>query len=651
MPPKCTDTVSTRSQAKSKAAAAPPAAETPETGTSKRGGRPQGTENWTIPQLKVLFKAILHYGPTGQLAWGEITNHYNQTFGPNTRESKFVRQKYQRTLDKARKKPTGGTKLDWRYKIALKVEAELSRRSAIRPINDRHAAGGGALETPEFTESDIDRDSGDKDEDEDEEGGDDAEEHDELSKYKRRYEPLRRSHEWEGLDGSEFKRKDDPMADAPGTAVAHETTTAPPPNRRHSSNSSIEELPPPYKVALSGPSTSKTAPKTAPKSTPKSAPKPTPKPAPKPVSKLTPTSKSAPAPKPTVASATLIDPFATLMRKKPPVKGQPLASSPTAPAAKALQPTPKAEPSKGKGKAQKGSSSDVKYLPCNITSHPAPSSSKKRKAIEEEYTGEARKLLRKASKVFDTNTQEDVIRMHMEGTFLNSSMFQLQDKVSGLERELRDQQAGHERELREEQRLHAEESRRERQQLEDELRKERQLRNEEHEKRIVAKNTAARSAQQAPSFNLETLTLLMRMFGSNTNPLAPLPTSAIPPIPAPFAGGNSPLGVQGAVGANQGGFSTNVPSTIQQLVWTPPQVQQALNTSAQQVYAPADGSRAGNPAYTPVSPIPMAVDCPLASSPPLSHVVGEPSDRVIDLSPAPPDEVPEGSNHGPTMDN
>ncbi|KAG8687718.1 hypothetical protein FRC08_011834, partial [Ceratobasidium sp. 394] len=53
------DTVSTRSQAKSKAAAAPPAAETPETGTSKRAGRPQGTENRTTPQLKVLFKAIL----------------------------------------------------------------------------------------------------------------------------------------------------------------------------------------------------------------------------------------------------------------------------------------------------------------------------------------------------------------------------------------------------------------------------------------------------------------------------------------------------------------------------------------------------------------------------------------------------------------
>ncbi|KAG8720588.1 hypothetical protein FRC08_018800 [Ceratobasidium sp. 394] len=286
-----------------------------------------------------------------------------------------------------------------------------------------------------------------------------------------------------------------------------------------------------------------------------------------------------------------------------------------------------------------------------MISHPAPSSSKKWKATEEEYTGKAHELLRKASKVFEMNTQEYAICMHMEGMFLNSLMFQLQDKVSGLERELWDQQAGHERELHKEWQLHDEESHRECQRLKDELHEEQWLSNEEREKHIVAKNAAARSTQQAPSFNLETLTLLARMFGSNTNPLAPLPTSANPPIPVPFASGNLPLGVQGAVGANQGGSGANVPSTIQQPVWMPPQVQQALNTSPQQVYIPADGSRAGNPAYTPASPIPMAVDCPLASSPPLSHVIGEPSDHIIDLSPAPPDEVPEGWNHGPAMDN
>ncbi|KAG8688314.1 hypothetical protein FRC08_011506 [Ceratobasidium sp. 394] len=285
--------VSTHSQAKSKsrAAAVLPAAETPETGTSKRAGHPQGTENWTTPQMKVLFKVILQYGLVGQLAWGEIANHYNQTFSPNTHNSKSVRQKYQRTLAEARKKPTGGAKLDWRYKIALKVEAELSRRSAICPINDRHAAAGGALETPEFTESNIDGDSGDKDEDE--EGGDDSEERDELSEYEWRYGPLGCFQEWEGVDGSEVESND-----------------TPPPDRHHSSNSSIEELPPPYKVALSGLGASKTAPKPAPKSTPKSAPKSapklTPKPAPKPVPKPTPTPKSAPAPKPVIASTTLI---------------------------------------------------------------------------------------------------------------------------------------------------------------------------------------------------------------------------------------------------------------------------------------------------------------------------------------------------------
>ncbi|KAG9076589.1 hypothetical protein FS749_011593, partial [Ceratobasidium sp. UAMH 11750] len=113
----------------------------------------------------------------------------------------------------------GGAKLDWHYKITLKVEAELSQRSAIHPIDNCLAAAGGVLETPEFTESNINHDS--RDEDEDEEGGDDAaKEHNKLSEFEWCYGLLRCSQEWEGVDGSKFECEDNPMANTCGMLAA-----------------------------------------------------------------------------------------------------------------------------------------------------------------------------------------------------------------------------------------------------------------------------------------------------------------------------------------------------------------------------------------------------------------------------------------------
>ncbi|KAG9095377.1 hypothetical protein FS749_010563 [Ceratobasidium sp. UAMH 11750] len=301
----------------------------------------------------------------------------------------------------------------------LKIKAELSRRSAIRPIDDHHAAGGSLVDLPEFTESDIDCDSEDEDEDGEGEGHD--EERDKLSEYEWRYGPLCHSNEWEGLGGSDFEHEDDPMADAPGTTAAPEATTAPPPDRHRSSDSSIEELPPPYNAAQAGSSASKPTPKPVPKPTPKSTPKSAPKSAPKPTPKSVPPPKKSaptPAPKSIPTSASIPEPFPTSTRKKLSVKVQPSAASTSTPVAKAVQPTttPKAEPSKGKGKARKESSSEVEYLPSPLTS-------KKRKVAADEDYGEASNLMHKANKAFDSKTQEDAIRQHMEGTFFNSSMF------------------------------------------------------------------------------------------------------------------------------------------------------------------------------------------------------------------------------------
>ncbi|KAG9095376.1 hypothetical protein FS749_010562 [Ceratobasidium sp. UAMH 11750] len=107
------------------------------------------------------------------------------------------------------------------------------------------------------------------------------------------------------------------------------------------------------------------------------------------------------------------------------------------------------------------------------------------------------------------------------------------------------------------------------------MREERHLRDEEREQHIAAENAAARSTQSAPTFNLDTLGLLARMFGSNVNPLTAIPAPTIPAAPAAFAGGNPAFGV----GANLGGLGANAPPTIQQPAWMPPQVQHTSNAS------------------------------------------------------------------------